>query len=118
MTADGVALAFLGHLGNRDVEAARALLAPDVRMIFPGGVEFTRLEELFEWSAPRYRRVAKRIDRADVSGNTVYVTGTLEGDWPDGTPFAGIRFVDRFEVVEGRIVLQEVWNDMAETRRA
>ena len=116
MTPGDVALAFLGHLGERDVEAAAALLSPDVQMVFPGGVIFTRLEQLFEWSAPRYARIAKRIERTETAGNTVYVTGTLEGDWPDGTPFAGIRFVDRFEIRDGKIVLQEVWNDMAEVR--
>ena len=50
---------------------------------------------------------------------TVYVYGTLEGVWLDGSPFAGIRFVDRFEIDEaGLIVDQKVWNDLAEARRA
>ncbi len=46
----------------------------------------------------------------------VYCTGTLEGQWLDGSAFAGIRFIDRFEVEAGRIVRQDVWNDLAEVR--
>ena len=44
----------------------------------------------------------------------VYVTGTLHGERPDGTPFEGIRFIDRFEVKAGKILKQDVWNDLAE----
>jgi hypothetical protein len=40
--------------------------------------------------------------------------GTLHGVWLDGTPFEGIRFIDRFELADGRIQRQDVWNDMAE----
>ena len=110
------ALAFLGRLAEGEVDQAAALLAPDVRMIFPGGVEFRVLAELFAWSKPRYRRIAKVIARTDTAGNAVYVSGTLEGEWPDGEVFSGIRFIDRFEIENGLIQRQEVWNDMAERR--
>jgi multidrug efflux pump subunit AcrB len=34
---------------------------------------------------------------------------------PDGTPFEGIRFVDRFAMTpDGRIAEQDVWNDLGE----
>ena len=32
----------------------------------------------------------------------------------DGTPYSGIRFIDRFTVRDGKLVDQNVWNDMAE----
>ena len=35
----------------------------------------------------------------------VYNTGTLYGEWHDGTPFEGNRYVDRFVVRCGKIVL-------------
>ncbi len=38
----------------------------------------------------------------------------LAGEWPDGTPFDGIRFIDRFELADGKLARQEVWNDLAE----
>jgi hypothetical protein len=46
----------------------------------------------------------------------VYVRGVLNGEWPDGTAFKDIRFVDRFEVIKGLISRQDVWNDLAEMR--
>ena len=44
----------------------------------------------------------------------VYNLGTLYGEWPDGTPFEGNRYVDRFVVRDGKIVQMDVWNDSAE----
>jgi len=43
----------------------------------------------------------------------VYNYGDLRGEWADGTPFSGIRYIDRFVVRDGRIVDQKVWNDLA-----
>ena len=62
----------------------------------------------------------KRIERSDtVAGGTaeetiVYSLGTLHGEWPDGTPFEGNRYVDRYVVRHELIVQMEVWNDSAE----
>ena len=44
----------------------------------------------------------------------VYSLGTLYGEWPDGTPFEGNRFVDRYVVRRGLITQMDVWNDSAE----
>ena len=44
----------------------------------------------------------------------VYQTGTLYGEWPDGRPFEGNRYVDRYVLRRGKIVRMEVWNDSAE----
>ena len=56
-----------------------------------------------------------RFDVAPGDGETVvYSVGTLYGEWPDGTPFEGNRYVDRFVVREGMIVKMDVWNDSAE----
>ena len=58
------------------------------------------------------------MERSDVvpgDGETiVYNIGTLYGEWPDGTPFEGNRYVDRFVVRGGKIVQMDVWNDSAE----
>ena len=114
---------FLDALEARDLDTARALTAPGFAMVFPGDRRMDSLEALVAWSAPRYRFVRKTHDRFDriddpATGRAVvYVLGTLRGEWPDGSAFAGIRYVDRFELdAEGRIDRQEVWNDMAETR--
>ncbi|RMF39595.1 MAG: nuclear transport factor 2 family protein [Alphaproteobacteria bacterium] len=114
---------FLDLMEARDLEAASGLLAEAAVMEFPGGVRFGRLEELVAWAAPRYRWVRKSYDatescRLPDGAVAVWCIGTLEGEWPDGTAFSGIRFVDRFEVAGGRIRRQQVWNDLAEHRAA
>ena len=44
----------------------------------------------------------------------VYSIGMLYGEWADGTPFHGNRYVDRYLVRQGLIVQMDVWNDSAE----
>lgn len=112
--------AFLDTMEARDLEGAKAFLADGFTMTFPGGGRFTTLDELIAWAAPRYRRVGKIYERYDVvpagDGGIVYCFGALHGEWPDGTPFEGIRFIDRFTVAGGKLVDQMVWNDLAEAR--
>ncbi|MCY6382142.1 tautomerase family protein [Hoeflea prorocentri] len=112
---------YLEAMERRQIEAAKALLGDGFTMYFPGTGGMTKLEELLEWAAPRYRFVKKTyegFDAAQTEGDAsvVYCRGTLSGEWPDGTAFSGIRFVDRFEITDGRIVRQDVWNDIAETK--
>lgn len=114
---------FLRALETRD-PAAAAFVAPGARIVFPGGHEFRSLEKLAAWAFTRYRSVRKTLERIEelpvrADGvTTVYVYGTLAGEWLDGSPFAGIRFIDRFEIDgDGLIVDQKVWNDLGEARR-
>lgn len=112
-------LDFLEAQGSRDLDRARALCAPDFEMVFPGPARFTEFDDLIAWAEPRYRSVAKRIERVEEAplGQTVavWITGTLHGVRLDGSAFEGIRFVDRFEVGAGSIRRQDVWNDLAES---
>ncbi len=116
--ATKIVRAYLDAMEARDLDLARSYLAPGFRMTFPGGVTFRKLEELVEWSRGRYRHVRKVYGPTDEAGSgenpVVYSTGTLEGEWPDGSSFSNIRFIDRFELKDGRIVDQQVWNDLAE----
>ncbi|MEO0679676.1 MAG: nuclear transport factor 2 family protein [Pseudomonadota bacterium] len=115
-------LDYLGAMERRDLDAARALLAEGFEMRFPGAPVMTTLEALIAWSAPRYRSVRKTHEGLDVApgpeATVVHCRGTLSGEWPDGTPFEGIRFTDRFELRGGLIARQDVWNDLAEARAA
>ena len=110
--------AYLAAMESRDLDAARTHLGPGFAMHFPGAAPMCDPSELVAWSASRYRRIAKEYEGTDLcdGGAVVYLRGTLAGEWPDGTPFAGIRFVDRFALEGGRIVRQDVWNDMGEAR--
>lgn len=114
---------YLDAMEARDLPRARALLAPDFRMIFPGAVQLDSLEALIEWSKPRYQYARKTYegfdetatrDASPSSERVVYCFGTLSGRWNDGRDFSGIRFIDRFVVLDGLLADQRVWNDMAE----
>lgn len=103
-----------------DPAAARRFVAPDLRIRFTGGRAMSDPSECAAFNASRYRWVKKRVDRTEtVAGGSlaetvVYSLGTLYGEWPDGTPFEGNRYVDRYVVREGLIVQMDVWNDSAE----
>lgn len=111
---------YLAAMERRDLTGAEQFLGAGFHMTFPGGVHMTRLSELVDWAKGRYRSVTKTYDGFDVAGGDtgarVYCFGTLSGEWPDGTAFDGIRFVDRFELQGGLITRQDVWNDLAEVR--
>lgn len=114
---------FLAAMEARDLDTARALLAPGFAMVFPGTAAMTSPDALIAWAAPRYRHVRKTFHGFDLCPGpgddaTVYCRGTLSGQWPDGTAFAGIRFIDRFELTAGLIIRQDVWNDIADTKAA
>ena len=118
--AAGTVIGYLTAMEARDLAAAEAALGPGFRMQVPGTSAMTSLSELIGWARNRYRFVRKATDAVEAfeSGGAVvvYIRGTLRGAWPDGSPFEGIRFIDRFEVADGKIVRQDVWNDIAEVR--
>lgn len=103
-----------------DPVLARTFMAPEVQIFFTGARLFREPAGVTAFNAARYRWVKKKFERTDVvAGCTddealVYNTGTLYGEWPDGQPFSGNRYVDRFVVRAGKIVRMEVWNDSAE----
>ncbi|WP_300298647.1 DUF4440 domain-containing protein [Ferrovibrio sp.] len=113
---------YLAVMERRDLAAAKALLAPSFAMVFPGGARFTKLEDLIEWAKPRYQRVGKVYERFDTVPSmdhaVVYCYGTLEGVWPDGAVFAGVRFIDRFTIRGGLLADQMVWNDLDAAKAA
>lgn len=107
---------YLLAMEERDLPRAQAMLADGFAMVFPGDIRMTSITAVLEWAAPRYRFVKKTFDHFDDAGSVVFSSGRLHGEWPDGTPFSGIRFIDRFEIVDGKLTRQDVWNDMAELR--
>lgn len=114
---------FLSHLASRDLAKAGEFLSDTVVMQFPGSKAMHKLEEVIEWSKPRYRSIAKQIQGTEAFQSAgdeavVFSRGTLSGQWPDGSTFEGVRFIDRFELINGKITRQDVWNDLAEAREA
>src|SRR3954464_1798560 len=112
--ASGRVKAFLRASIVPDPQTAARYIAPDLAITFTGGRKYRHPRETAAFNAKRYKWVKKRIERSDVvagAGETiVYNLGTLYGEWPDGTPFEGNRYVDRFVVRGGKIVQMDVWN--------
>ncbi len=104
--------------------AASRYTAPDMKILFTGGRAMREPADCTKFNASRYKWVKKRIERTDsviasaqeaARGETVvYSIGTLYGEWPDGKPFEGNRYVDRYVVKNGLITHMDVWNDSAE----
>jgi hypothetical protein len=103
-----------------DPEAAAELVGPGMQIRFTGNRAMRHPAEATDFNRSRYAWVKKKIERTEVvSGGTpeetvVYSLGTLYGAWPDGTPFEGNRYVDRYVVRHGLISEMDVWNDSAE----
>ena len=120
-TASETVRAYLAAMESRDLETASSFLAEGFKMTFPGNVCFSTPKELASWGRDRYRFVKKTYDGFDEmlsdGAALVYCYGTLRGEWPDGTEFFGIRFIDRFEVKNRLLLDQRVWNDLAESQR-
>ena len=120
LDAAGVVNEFLRLVMIPEPEAAARFTAPDMRIRFTGGREMRKPADTSAFNAQRYAWVKKKIARTDVvAGGSpeetiVYSTGTLYGAWPDGTPFDGNRYVDRYVVGHGLITQMDVWNDSAE----
>ena len=111
---------YLRTLMIPDPEGARRFIAPELQIVFTGARAMRDPAECAAFNAKRYRWVKKRFEHTHVvAGGTpehtvVYNTGALYGEWPDGTPFDGNRYVDRYTLRDGLIVRMEVWNDSAE----
>ena len=111
---------FLVHLGNRDLQAASAMLSSQFQLTVSGGHEFRKLEEFAAFSKGRNGPTVKHRERYEgfESDGTavVYSLGYMSGIWLDGTEFDRVRYVDRFELRNGLIQKMDVWSDMAEFR--
>jgi hypothetical protein len=111
---------FLRIIMIPDPVGARAFVATDLRIRFTGAREMQDPAECTAFNRSRYAWVKKRFEQTDVVATPdgadaiVYNIGTLYGEWLDGTPFEGNRYVDRYVVRNGKIVQMDVWNDSAE----
>lgn len=120
LTPAAVVDEYLRLLMIPDPAAARRFVAPGLEIRFTGGRAMSDPAECAAFNATRYRWVKKRVDATEtVAGGSpeatvVYSLGTLYGEWPDGTPFEGNRYVDRYVVKHGLITHMGVWNDSAE----
>jgi len=123
-TAAEIVNEFLRLIMLPDPIAASRYTAPGMKILFTGGRAMSEPADCTKFNASRYKWVKKRIERTEtvIAGSNgaahdefvVYSLGTLYGEWPDGTPFEGNRYVDRYVVKAGLITDMDVWNDSAE----
>src|SRR5687768_12845184 len=91
-----------------DPDAARRFCAPEMEIRFTGNRLMHDPAEATAFNRARYKWVKKKFGPTHVvAGGSaeetiVYQTGTLYGEWPDGTPFEGNRYVDRYFVRRDR----------------
>jgi hypothetical protein len=107
-----------------DPVSASKYTSPDLQILFTGKRPMRAPAECANFNASRYKWVKKKIERtetvlatteeAQLGDTIVYSLGTLYGEWPDGTPFEGNRYVDRYVLRNGLITHMDVWNDSAE----
>ena len=115
--------AFLSAMEARDLASAERYLAASVLLQFPGTPPMQQLSAVVEWAKTRYRRVSKTVYAFDLcrpphqGASTphcvVVCHGELAVEWLDGSTSTGVRFIDRFELTDGLITRQDVWNDLA-----
>ena len=103
-----------------DPDSARQFCSPELEIRFTGNRLMRDPADATAFNKSRYKWVKKKFGPTHVVAGgtpdetTVYQTGTLYGEWLDGTPFEGNRYVDRYVVRRGKIVKMDVWNDSAE----
>jgi len=109
---------FLAASMAPDPVKATTFMAADVLITFTGKRVMPDAHHITAFNKDRYAWVKKSIgqyDWMDKGDHTVvYSNGTLYGEWPDGRVFAGNRYLDRYEVRDGKITRMDVWNDSAE----
>lgn len=114
-------LEFIDAVHRGDAQAARCTLAPTYELIFPGPTSFTDVGLIFEWFAKRYSFARYRYGHMEVIESpermVVYAAGSVEGTLLSGAHFDGVRYIDRFDIVAGKIARKEVWTDMADFLR-
>jgi ketosteroid isomerase-like protein len=109
---------FLEASMKPDPVLAATYMTSDVVITFTGGRRMANASGIAQFNGARYSWVKKSVGQFDWvergDHTVVYSNGTLYGQWPDGRPFADNRYLDRYEVKDGRITRMDVWNDSAE----
>jgi ketosteroid isomerase-like protein len=112
---------FIRAVNARDADAAQAMLAPGALLVFPGPTVFEKVSDFLAWAGPRYRKASYIYGDMDFlekdEGTVVYAQGRVEGEFPDGVAFSGVRYIDRFTIAGQLILRKEVWSDMADLLR-
>jgi len=107
-------------MAARDLPRATGLMTFGPRIVVTGGHRFADLAAFLAWGEARYAAINKQCNSFEAceaaGGFAVYARGEMAGRWADGTPFAGVRWCDRFLVQDGRIAGLDSWSDLTASR--
>ena len=119
-SAVDVVKTFLGAMGKRDFATMETVMAPNFKMTVTGGSVFSHPRDFAAQSKARQKSAIKTTDRYDeiptANGAIVYSIGSMAGEWNNGKKYQDVRYIDRFEIVNGKIADMNVYSDMAEFR--
>jgi hypothetical protein len=111
---------FMDAMERGDLAAAATLCAPRFVLLAPGSQRFDALDGFVAFGRGRYlevRKVEREFDACEsAAGIVVYAHGVMNGRWLDGSAFAGLRYVDRFVIVDGRVLELQILNELGELR--
>ncbi|SFK64300.1 Ketosteroid isomerase-related protein [Halogranum rubrum] len=106
---------FFDRMSDDRRETIGELFHDDAVVTLPG-VQFegpTAPADFLAFLEPRYEWAGKEFDRWIEAGETVVSIGTLYGVDNDGDEFHDVRYVDVYEVEDGKISRLDIWNDLA-----
>ena len=107
---------YLSAMQARDLKLANSFINDKFIITCPGNEIFYTIESFLNWGKLRYKNIKKDISAIDSSfyglEAIIYCYGTLQGEWLNGKPFKGIRFIDKFHTKHSKIISQEIWNDL------
>jgi len=119
-TPTEVVKTFLEAMSRRDFATMESVMGTGFKMTTTGGVVYSHPKDFAAHSSTRQKTARKTTDRYDeiptANGGVVYSIGSMAGEWNNGQPYSGVRYIDRFEIVDGKIVDMNVYSDMAEFR--
>lgn len=108
-------------INTRDLPGAKALAGTPLTLTFPGDLVFTDLDTLFAWLGSRFKQATFAVAHHDAVPDSgvvrIYAQGLMHGALADGFEFAGVRFIDRYWVQDGKIIAKEAWSDMGDLLR-
>lgn len=117
LAAARAAVDFLRTTEARDEEGAQKRVGAGFAPRFPRGRNYDSLKTWLAASRQSYKFMKKKFARIDVALTApatavVYCYGSLHGEYLDGRVVDGVRFIDRFEIRNGLVCEQDVWNDL------
>lgn len=120
MTPTDVVKHFFAAMSKRDFAGMEQVMAPNFKMTVTGGHVFSHPRDFAARSLKQQKSARKTTDKYEeiptAKGAIVFAMGSMAGEWNNGTPYEKIRYIDRFEIENGKIVDMNVWSDMAEFR--